>query len=142
MPKAEIPYTYTIYVYVFHMLHMWHWGIDVFWTPLSPSYQFFLGKPLWALKSDGWIQNFMTRSLNSGFNCPFCRTYKITLVHLHVFYFLSDLHTMYMEPHIKTTHCLFKWCCWLKAVLIIVYWLCILGYLKFYLYNESENGYQ
>ena len=36
----------------------------------------------------------------------------------------------------KTTHRLFKWCHWLKAVFSKVYWLHILGYFKFYLFGE------
>jgi len=67
-------------------------------------------------------------------SCP----HRIMLVHLWVFHFLlhSDSHNAYMESRLKTTHHLFKWCRRLKAVSIAVYWLCVLGYLKFYLYSE------
>jgi len=43
-----------------------------------------------------------------------------------------------MESQLKTTHHLFKWSRRLKAVFIAVYWLQVLGNLKFYLYGESE----
>ena len=70
-------------------------------------------------------------------------TYGIVLIHLPVFHILDIriTHTAYMESQLKTTHHLFKWCRRLKAVFIPVYWLRVLGNLKFNLYSESENCY-
>ena len=96
-------------------IRMWHCGIHVFRTPLSPSDLFFLGKRVWTLELGGWNQNFTTQivkiwiqssdshlhqSLHGAIQFfAFCngihsRTYGITLVRL-CFPFLSDLHNAY-----------------------------------------------
>jgi len=94
-----------------------------FWTPLSHCHLLFLGKPFFYDPGHKiWIHSFVT------FRNPICSsTYGIILVWLHVFNFLLDLHNAYMESRLKTTHCLFKWCCPLKAVFIAVYWPLVLG---------------
>ena len=47
--------------------------------------------------------------------------------------FLSDPHSAhpYMESRLKTTQHLFKWCCRLNDVFLVIYWQRILGNLKF-----------
>jgi len=76
----------------FHIccMRMWHCSIHVFQTPPLPSYLFFLeslsGHSNWMVES----RILQPGLLNSRFNRPFCRTYRITLIHLHVFHFLSD----------------------------------------------------
>jgi len=132
-----------------------------------PSHTFwpiFLGKAClntWI----GWLnQEFYNLDHKHGFNHPIsiftnpCMEQSI-LSHLEIAYtvihiesrsfvyvfciFCHMMHTTYIESLLKTTHCLFKWCHWLKVVdlFIAVYWLRVLGNLKFYLYSESENGY-
>jgi len=115
----------------------------------SPSDLFFLGKPHWTLELDSWIQNFMTWVIKMWFqpsnshqsihgvirfvtfrNHIRNHTYGITLVHLHVFWFffffwIHITYTVYMESWLMPPHRLFKWFCWLKAVFIAVYWLCM-----------------
>jgi len=104
---------------------MRHCSIHIFWTPISLSDLFFLGKPAWTLKSDGWIRNCTTQvvkmwiqlsNLLHGVGCfvafgnriRSC-TYGITLVRWHIFHFCCIMiRITHIESWLKTTHYLFK----------------------------------
>ena len=97
---------------------------------------------IWIQQSDSYLhQSLHGAILFVAFrNHIRSHTCGITLIHLHVFHFLShsDSHTAYMESRLKTIHHLFKRCRWLKTVFIAVYWPSVLCNLKFYLYIESR----
>jgi len=140
-------------------MHMQHCSIYVFWTPLSPI---FLGKACldteigWLnpefydpghknMDSIVWFAFASTATWSDPFfafvNRIHSQKYGIMLVRLYVFHFFLDSHNTYMESRLKITHHLFEWCHQLKSVFIAVYWLYVLGNLKFNCYSESENGY-
>jgi len=77
-------------------------GIHVFWTPLSPSEIFFIGKPVWILKSGSWslqlrIINFWIQqsdsdqSLHGMISFVAGRTCGIMFLRLNVFH-LTDIY--------------------------------------------------
>ena len=154
-PKAEIPYTQ-------HADLNASLCYPCFWTPNSPYYIFFLRKSAWTLESDGWIQNFTIRVVKIWIQLSDFHSHQYPHWVIHFVTFGNHICSRIMESHsyvymfsifcciririlhiwnLSLTHRLFKWRCRLKAVFIVVYWLCDLGFLEFYLYSESENGY-
>jgi len=138
---------------------MWHCGIHLFRTPLSlVTYFSWESLPGHSNRTVG-SRMLPPRSKKYRFNCPICiRTIlsysEIIYAGVHmksclyiymfsIFCGICIMHTSttYMESRLKTTHCLFKWCRWLKAVFIAVNWLRVLGNLEFDLYTENKNGY-